>query len=352
MTQQRLLHVADLAVVSVDVHGILQLDCLGLDWYQRWLIAVAVVPVCLLAVVGARWLWQRRRAGTDRLARTAALQEGLSAGFFVVLLLYPRVSSKIFALLRCQWLGPRTGPDKGPAVLEEDFRVDCMSEQYHWYETAAKVLVVLIPIGVPLFALVVLLRAARRTALAAAGHDENTIERSGDDDEDENARDDQEDRTLRIVMEPDDTAEDLHGRTAKTVHAALSRQFGFLVDDYRPECYWYEPVDLLRKLALTSLLQVSQSVRLQLARTNLLRLVNLSTAIHFLTVRLLGLGCAAVCCAGHRNAGSLRHQPSGRVVRAAGLARAVQAARGERAQGGGRLADLPDVSRLVCAPGA
>eukprot|EP01051_Picozoa_sp_SAG22_P007429 SAG22_NODE_523_length_9482_cov_4.992548_6_plen_279_part_00 len=256
MTQQHLLHVADLAVVSVDVHGILHLDCLGLDWYQRWLIAVAVVPICLLAVVGARWLWQRRRAGTDRRARNAALQEGLSAGFFVVMLQYPRVSSKIFAVLRCRWLGPT---DKGPAVLEEDFRVDCMSEQYRWYETAASVLVVLIPIGVPLFALVVLLRAARRTALAAASHDENTIARSGDD-EDEQGQDDQEDRTLRIVMEPDDTVEDLHGRTAKTVHAALSRKFGFLVDDYRPECYWYEPVDLLRKLALTSLLQVKCQV--------------------------------------------------------------------------------------------
>ena len=254
LTQQRLLHVIDLAVVSVDLNGILQLDCLGLDWFARWLVAVAVVPICLLAVVGARWLWQRRRAGTDRRARAAALQEGLSAGFFVVMLQYPRVSYKIFAVLRCRWLGPQTGPDKGPAVLEEDFRVDCMSEQYHWYETAASVLVVIIPIGVPLFALVVLLRTARRTTILAV--DETTVERSGDDDDDDDARDDQEDRTLRIVMEPDDTAEDLHGRTAKTVHAALSHQFGFLVDDYRPECYWYEPVDLLRKLALTSLLQV------------------------------------------------------------------------------------------------
>ena len=148
---------ADLAVISVDIHGILQLECLGLDWFARWLVAVAVVPVCLLAVVGTRWLWRRRRAGTDGRARAAALKEGLSAAFFVVMLLYPRVSSKIFAVLRCRWLGPQTGPDKGPAVLEEDFRVDCISEQYHWYETAAKVLVVLIPIGVPLFALVTIL---------------------------------------------------------------------------------------------------------------------------------------------------------------------------------------------------
>ena len=184
---------ADLAVFSVDVRGILQLDCLGLDWYQRWLIAVAVVPMCLLAVVCARWLWQRQRAGTDHLARTAALQECLSACFFVVMLLYPLVSSRIFAVLRCRWLGPS---EKGPAVLEEDFRVDCMTEQYHWYQIAAKFLVVLVPIGVPLFALVLLFHTARRIVLAAASHDDISLERSGVEDADQELQDDQEDLSL------------------------------------------------------------------------------------------------------------------------------------------------------------
>lgn len=253
----------DLAVVLIDVHGILQLDCLGLDWYARWLVAAAVVPVCLLAAVGIHWLWQQRRAGTDRLARKAALQEGLSAAFFVVMLLYPRVSSKIFAVLRCRWLGPESGSETGPAVLEEDFNVHCTSEQYRRYATAASALVVLIPVGVPLFALVVLLRAARRIARAAATDNASTVDSSGDVGSDRAEREDEDahDTMLHIQIEPGDTADGLDGYTAVSVHTALSRQYGFLVDDYRPECYWYEPVDLLRKLALTSLLQVSRGAR-------------------------------------------------------------------------------------------
>ena len=31
--------------------------------------------------------------------------------------------------------------------------------------------------------------------------------------------------------------------------------FGFCTEDYRAECFWFEPVDLLRKLALSGLLQ-------------------------------------------------------------------------------------------------
>jgi hypothetical protein len=31
--------------------------------------------------------------------------------------------------------------------------------------------------------------------------------------------------------------------------------FGFALDDYTPACWWFEPIDLLRKLALSGLLQ-------------------------------------------------------------------------------------------------
>ena len=156
-------------------------------------------------------------------------------------------------------------------MLEDDFHVDCMSEQYHRYETAASLLVVLIPIGVPLFALVVLLRAARKARDHVVRVDA-TVESSGgvvgggsgQEEAEEEGHDDEEDRTLQILMEPV-AAEDQHGHDASavSVHTALSQQYGFLVDDYRPGCYWYEPADLLRKLALTSLLQVNRHSNFQ-----------------------------------------------------------------------------------------
>ena len=35
----------------------------------------------------------------------------------------------------------------------------------------------------------------------------------------------------------------------------IQARYGFCVDDYRAECWWMEPVDMLRKLALSGLLQ-------------------------------------------------------------------------------------------------
>ena len=38
-------------------------------------------------------------------------------------------------------------------------------------------------------------------------------------------------------------------------YSRIRQSFGFCVDDFKPEAYWFEPVDMLRKLALSGLLQ-------------------------------------------------------------------------------------------------
>jgi hypothetical protein len=42
---------------------------------------------------------------------------------------------------------------------------------------------------------------------------------------------------------------------AEAVHQRIAETYGFCVNDYRPDCWYYEPLDMLRKLALTGLLQ-------------------------------------------------------------------------------------------------
>ena len=101
-----------LAVAAVDIHSTFQLECWQtLNWYDRWWFEVAGPPCMLLALVAVRWAWARR--GPEDLAKAAA--EAQAAAFFVVMLLYPRVSSRIFAVPRCRWLGPES---EGPSVLE------------------------------------------------------------------------------------------------------------------------------------------------------------------------------------------------------------------------------------------
>ena len=38
-------------------------------------------------------------------------------------------------------------------------------------------------------------------------------------------------------------------------YSRVQELFGFAVEDFRPGCWWFEPVDLIRKLALSGLLQ-------------------------------------------------------------------------------------------------
>eukprot|EP01050_Picozoa_sp_SAG11_P006736 SAG11_NODE_536_length_8674_cov_6.314985_5_plen_465_part_00 len=230
-----------LALVALDVSEILQLSCwTSLDWYGRWLMAVVFVPSGLLAMIAAHWAWQRRQHGAEGWA--VARQKAFSSGFFIAMLVYPRVSSKIFSILRCRWLGPK--PDIGPAVLVADYSIDCMTDRHQRYQAAAIVLVVLIPIGVPLFALAVLLRASR-------AHRANFASRDGGG----QLRESLVLPTPHLVDEVASVGQWSAEEESAYIHAQLAEKYSFLVSDYRPGCYWYEPVDLLRKLALTSLLE-------------------------------------------------------------------------------------------------
>ena len=153
-----------LAVAAADANNIFRLECLHwVDWYGRWWLAVAASPCMLLALVAIRWAKARR--GPEGQAKAAA--DAQAGAFFVVMLMYPRVSSRIFAVLRCRWLGPDS---EGPSVLEADYSVSCMTDRHQNYMALAGVLVVAIPIGVPLIALAVLLRASRAHRVAHVAH--------------------------------------------------------------------------------------------------------------------------------------------------------------------------------------
>ena len=177
-------------------------------------------PALAAAAVCARWAWQRRRGGGAAEARRAAA----ASGFFCVMLLYPSLSSTIFKMLRCRALGAGLG------VLEADYAVACVGDaRYTAYRRAALLLVVLLPVGVPVVLLLLLLRAGRRHRARFSVDDPLRA-------------------TLAAAPERGATA-------AEYAHARLLETFGFCTADFRPGCYWFEPLDLFRKLALTGLLQ-------------------------------------------------------------------------------------------------
>jgi Leucine-rich repeat (LRR) protein len=238
---------------TVDVQGLVALDCHGFSWYGRWNVAVFGWPILTFSLVIIYWAWLRCRAH-DSVRKANAFHSATNLAFFFVMLLYPRVSTSIFSALRCRQLGATF------SALETDYSISCsFNDRYLRYRTSAIVMVLTWTIGIPLCLLFMLLRHSQRVRLRweARRSDTPTFDRLKDNfslnqvgsigsmgsEQFQFYGEDDEDDELR-----ENTARDFHQVQMQTV-------FAFWVDDYRPECYWFEPVDMLRKLCLSGLLQ-------------------------------------------------------------------------------------------------
>jgi len=212
------------AMFTADLNTLYEFDCNGWDWYSKWLLTVVALPSAGIVLVGTRYVWQRwhKRDPDAQSNATAAL-------FLVVLLLYPRVSSSILSALRCRVLG------KDMQVLEVDYSVNCLSSHYQQYRTVALVTLAVWPIGIPIGLLGLLWKNWRRNVnqfqISSSGADPGASHSSG----------------MNVV--------DNGLSAAQYSKVQLMRHYAFCLDDYRPEAWWFEPADMLRKLALSGLLQ-------------------------------------------------------------------------------------------------
>jgi hypothetical protein len=150
--------------------------------------------------------------------------------------LYPQVSERIMSALRCRKLGDSL------AVLEADYAVDCDSDEYCRVRVLSQVLVLIWPLGIPV-GLAWLLRREWSTSqklwqqtIPASRSDNSEVAASTSSDE------------LVELVDDDATLISFHAKR-------IERTFGFCTAPYRHECWWFEPVDMLRKLALSGLLQ-------------------------------------------------------------------------------------------------
>jgi hypothetical protein len=220
-----------LALAVADVREVLRVECWGWSFFDKTAAAVLGIPSIAAILVGLRWLWRiwvARREGNSGTGdertqerRAEASAEATSGMWFMVMLLYPQLSATIFSVLRCRALGENS------SWLEADYAVSCQSERYQTFRVMAIVLVVLVPLGVPLLLLRLLLR-----------HQQHT----GDEWDQQ--------RLSAPSLQASTQLKQMYRRTQ------AKQAFGFLTEDFKPEWYWFEPVDMLRKLALSGLLQL------------------------------------------------------------------------------------------------
>jgi len=220
------------AVFTADFQGLLKLQCSGWSWEGRWATSVFGLPLMGALGVLAQYMWHRRQH--DDIAQ--AKQGAIDSGFLCVMVLYPRVSTVVLSALRCRDLGPEL------SVLDADYSVACS----HGVEGLAWVMVFLWPVGIPLGLLSLLWRQWRLS------------------------RQQWVDKELQLTLTSEPASDTGSGRASdeeelEQPNEALSLAefnadriqgtFGFCTKDFRPAVFYWEPLDMLRKLALSGLLQ-------------------------------------------------------------------------------------------------
>jgi hypothetical protein len=219
---------------TADVRSLVMFDCMGWTWYEKWWFLTLGVPVIAATIVAVRYILQRYRG------HVTAHRNGINALFFAVMVLYPQVSDRIFSVLRCRKLGGSL------TVLEVDYSISCDDSQYQHLRLFAQFLIVIWPIGIPLGLSVLLFKQWRSSQLQW-----DTMVPSAIDHESAGLR--ATEARVQIVPVP------LRAQTLTQFHYdRIEPTFGFCTAPYRAECFWFEPVDMLRKLCLTGLLQFVQ----------------------------------------------------------------------------------------------
>ena len=193
----QLLSVLD--VFSLDVAGLgLPLGCLGLGTFQNALYLNIVAPIVLMLLIWAGHALaacRTRGGGSGGGTFAAGLIASLPANIVVLFFAFPTVSSLAFQAFSCEDF------DDGSSYLSADYSVDCNDEaQYAPVRRLASVAIALYPVGVPLLSLGLLLRA----------------------------------RTAILTEHP----------------TPLSRALSFLHQDMEPRFFWWEIVEIGKKLLL------------------------------------------------------------------------------------------------------
>ena len=226
------------SIVQLDLPKAMPLECifgLRVDFAASLVLFTAAPLALILLFIAAAHLL--RRAGKPTLAAMCS-----SWWFIILYLVCPRASSLVGQAFLCDWL-----PD-GTPKLRMDYSVTCWEGQHLATVLYASIMALIYPIGTPLLYFGILL--ANMTVLKKIERAEKRVRAH-------HALDWQRRRSTTGSAAERSSAATLDRQAEEAIAVTgrrhLSRAAQQLTAGLRMECYWYEPVDLMRKLALTSL---------------------------------------------------------------------------------------------------
>ena len=195
--------VSHINVVNLNLAWILSAGCvIDTNFYDNLLLST-ITPLVILALVAMSHMFARcRNPADDQVARSRIDRRHASILLWVSFLVYSTVSSNIFQTFACDEI------DDGMSYLRADHSVECYTPKHATFMVYAGTMSVFYPFGIPLCYALVL-------------------------------------RRHRAVLKSD------VGRATTPTDVAV---FGELWTMYRPEAYYYEVVECVRRVVLSSVI--------------------------------------------------------------------------------------------------
>eukprot|EP01043_Picozoa_sp_COSAG02_P060898 COSAG02_NODE_8058_length_2728_cov_3.738684_2_plen_740_part_00 len=213
-------------------------ECTGFDGFlAQWKLKVIVLPCSAALLVAGAYAFLHSENGAPH-----ATQQAKSYGFGFVFLLYPSICNTAFAAFECRELVK----GQEPRILEADDRLLCGSVEMQIVQSLSMAVIAVVALGVPLLFTLLLVQHAR--AYKSTRPELNAAVAA----------------RLAVEFKVDANIADYIVRDV----TAMGQSFSFLLDAYTFECYYWETLDLLRKLLLVGLVllvrrgSVAQNVKL------------------------------------------------------------------------------------------
>ena len=134
-----------IGVLDLDRGLILSSSCLMESNFYDQLLLSTISPFIFLSMLVVTRLIARKRNNRSPRVVTEIDRKHLSALLIIALLIYSTTSTTIFETFGCNPM------DDGVDYLRADYRLECNSRQHGIYRGFAAVMIVVYPIGIPLF---------------------------------------------------------------------------------------------------------------------------------------------------------------------------------------------------------
>ena len=203
-------------------------ECTGMDQFPtKWVLKVVVLPTVATVFVAGAYGWLHLERGAAQ-----AAQKAKSYGYGAVFLLYPSICNIAFATFECRELVA----GQNPQILEADDRFMCDDDEMLVLRSLSLVIIATIAVGVPVIFSILLVRNAREYQQTQSQLNAAVAAR------------------LAEEFGVDSKVADYVLRDVTT----MGESFSFLMDAYTFQCYYWEALDLLRKLLLVGLVLLVQ----------------------------------------------------------------------------------------------